>query len=99
MSNGTQLNTHQLIVKIGAGILALILLFNVYLVWRNIGLHRQTYSKSIRIQQIEMQVRDWQQLFQELLAYGSRQPALDPILQKYGLKSGGTVVAPTSKAR
>ncbi len=87
MSNVGPQKTHQLITTIGCALLAVSLLFNVYIVWRNIGLHRETQRKAVRLQQIELQVRDWQQLFQELVVYSNKQPAIDPILQKYGLKT------------
>lgn len=90
MSNLAQQKTHQLIIMIGGAVLAISLISNAFFVWRNISLHRSTHEKAVRLQQIELQVRDWQQLFQELLAYSNKQPALDPILQKYGLKAAVT---------
>jgi hypothetical protein len=87
MSNLAQQKMQQLVGLIGSAVLTLSLLINAYLVWRNVSLHRETGNKAMRLQQIEVQVRDWQQLFQELVAYSNKQPALDPILQKYGLKT------------
>jgi hypothetical protein len=94
MSNLAQQKLHQLVGVIGSAVLIFSLLFNAYFVWRNISLHRESANKAMRLQQIEGQVRDWQQLFQELLAYSSRQPTLDPVLQKYGLKTSTVSTKP-----
>ncbi|MSR64554.1 MAG: hypothetical protein EXS18_02095 [Verrucomicrobiae bacterium] len=87
MSNLAQQKIHQLTGMIGSVVLMFSLVINAYFVWRNINLHREAGNKALRLQQIEVQFRDWQQLFQELIVYSNKQPALDPVLQKYRLKT------------
>lgn len=94
MSSLAQQKLHQLITSAGAALLVFCLLCNAYFVWRNVNLHRETHTKAVRLQQIEAQVRDWQQLFQDLAAYSARQPAIDPILQKYGIQGASTSSKP-----
>ncbi len=86
---------YRLLMPVGAALLLFSLLFNLFVVWRNIQLQRETQRKAIRLQQIETQVQDWQMFFQDLTAYSARQPAIDPILQRYGLKAAG----PPAKSR
>lgn len=79
-----------------AGILMLgvVLLYDAYLVWRKVQLHRETDGHSKRLQQIDAKTREWQMLFQNLVAYSVRQPEIDPILQKYGLKESSVASKP-----
>jgi hypothetical protein len=79
----------------GIAVLSIGLIGNLYLVWRNIGLYRETQRRAIRLQVMESQMREWQQFLGELAEYSRQQPAIDPILQKYLVKQS----APASKSR
>lgn len=90
---GAMERNFRLVTSIGTALLAFSLLFNAYVVWRNRQLHKDTQYKAIRLQQIEVQSRLWQQFIQDMRTYSATRPAVDPILQKYGLKEG----MPTTK--
>ena len=77
---------YRFFILAGIFLLALILLYDAHLVWRNVQLYRQTDQHTLRLQQIDAETRDWQMLIQDLIAFSSREPAIDPILQKYGIK-------------
>ena len=85
----------HIIAAVGASILLLSLIINVYLVWKNRDLYRETQRKAVRLSSIEGQMRDWQQFMMELVEYSRKQPALDPVLQKYMIKQS----TPTTKPR
>lgn len=86
MDPAGQQKTFQILAAVGAALLLFFLVFNVYLVWRNVDLYRESHRKAVRLQKIDNDVREWQALFQELVEYSKTHPAIDPVLQKYFLK-------------
>ncbi len=84
----------RIITALGTAILLLSLIVNVYLVWKNVGLYRETQRKAVRLSSMESQMRDWQQFMLELVEYSHKQPALDPVLQKYMIKQSTPATKP-----
>ena len=50
--------------------------------------------KSVEVNQVQLEQAVYQRLSQELLVYSSKQPAIDPVLQAFGLKQGPQQPAP-----
>jgi uncharacterized membrane protein len=98
MDSAPQRKTYQLLMSVGSALLLFSLLMNLYLVWRNVQLYRESQNKAVRVQRMETEFREWQAFFAEMLEYSKRQPAVDPILQKYMVKPTAAPT-PAPKAR
>jgi len=83
MDSTAQRQTFQLLASVGAALLLFSIIFNLYLVWRNVSLYRESERRAVRIQRIENDVREWQAFFAELLEFSKAHPSVNPIVQKY----------------
>ena len=85
----------QLITAGGAAMLLVCVCVNLYQVYRNVALYRESQRRAVRIAKMEAEMREWQQFLSELVEYSKRQPSIDSVLQKYMVKQS----APASKPR
>jgi hypothetical protein len=83
----------QLVIVVGIALVCLNLLISLVMVWRNVQLYRESQNKAVRVQRMEADMREWQSFMADLVEYSRRQPAIEPILQKYVARPP----SPTSK--
>ncbi len=80
----------ELINKLVVPVSVVLALIGVIMAWSrgsaNAQLLEEARQNSMIAQQVQLQQAVYQRLSQELLVYSRQQPAIDPVLQAFGLK-------------
>lgn len=80
----------ELINKLVVPVCAILALIGVILAWSrgsaNAQLLDEARQHSVYVNQVQLEQAVYQRLSQELLVYSRQQPAIDPVLQAFGLK-------------